>query len=57
MTRAYSERDSKAQFQARTKQLAQGGDRITSLQSIYNPLATVCLGLSTIIVLVMGHSP
>ena len=55
VTRAYSKKETqKAQFQARTKQLAQGGDRITSLQSIYNPLATVCLGLSTIIVLVMG---
>ena len=55
VTRAYGKKETqKAQFQARTKQLAQGGDRITSLQSIYNPLATVCLGLSTIIVLVMG---
>ncbi len=44
VTRAYSKKETqKAQFQART-----------SLQSIYNPLATVCLGLSTIIVLVMG---
>ncbi|MBY5009125.1 ABC transporter ATP-binding protein [Streptococcus suis] len=55
VTRAYSKKATqKAQFQARTKQLAQGGDRITSLQSTYNPLATVCLGLSTILVLVMG---
>lgn len=55
VTRAYGKKETqKAQFQARTKQLAQGGDRITSLQSLYNPLATVCLGLSTILVLVMG---
>ncbi|HEL1645030.1 TPA: ABC transporter ATP-binding protein [Streptococcus suis] len=55
VTRAYSKKaNQKAQFQARTKQLAQGGDRITSLQSLYNPLATVCLGLSTIFVLLMG---
>ncbi|CYW07709.1 ABC transporter ATP-binding protein [Streptococcus suis] len=55
VTRAYSKKATqKAQFQARTKQLAQGGDRITSLQSLYNPLATVCLGLSTIFVLLMG---
>ncbi|HEM5333230.1 TPA: ABC transporter ATP-binding protein [Streptococcus suis] len=55
VTRAYSKKaNQKAQFQARTKQLAQGGDRITSLQSFYNPLATVCLGLSTIFVLLMG---
>ncbi|MFH6656369.1 ABC transporter ATP-binding protein [Streptococcus suis] len=55
VTRAYSKKATqKAQFQARTKQLAQGGDRITSLQSLYNPLATVCLGLSTTFVLLMG---
>ncbi|WP_449460177.1 ABC transporter ATP-binding protein [Streptococcus suis] len=55
VTRAYSKKaNQKAQFQARTKQLAQGGDRITSLQSLYNPLAIVCLGLSTIFVLLMG---
>ncbi|HEM2802463.1 TPA: ABC transporter ATP-binding protein [Streptococcus suis] len=55
VTRAYSKKvNQKAQFQARTKQLAQGGDRITSLQSLYNPSATVCLGLSTIFVLLMG---
>ncbi|HFR3653090.1 TPA: ABC transporter ATP-binding protein, partial [Streptococcus suis] len=55
VTRAYSKKaNQKAQFQARTKQLAQGGDRITSLQSLYKPLATVCLGLSTIFVLLMG---
>ncbi|WP_156008066.1 ABC transporter ATP-binding protein [Streptococcus ruminantium] len=55
VTRAYSKKATqKAKFQARTKQLAQGGDRITSLQSLYNPLATICLGLSTVLVLVMG---
>lgn len=55
VTRAYSKKATqKAKFQARTKQLAQGGDRITSLQSLYNPLATTCLGLSTVLVLVMG---
>ncbi|WP_105114302.1 ABC transporter ATP-binding protein [Streptococcus suis] len=55
VTRAYSKKSAqKAQFQARTKALAEGGNRITSLQSIYNPLATICLGLSTILVLVLG---
>ncbi|HFI0404773.1 TPA: ABC transporter ATP-binding protein [Streptococcus suis] len=55
VTRAYSKRSAqKAQFQARTKALAEGGNRITSLQSLYNPLATVCLGFSTILVLVLG---
>ncbi|HFI0373719.1 TPA: ABC transporter ATP-binding protein [Streptococcus suis] len=55
VTRAYSKKSAqKAQFQARTKALAEGGNRITSLQSIYNPLATVCLGFSTILVLVLG---
>lgn len=55
VTRAYSKKAAqKAQFQARTKELADGGDRITSLQSLYNPLATVGLGLSTILVLVLG---
>lgn len=55
VTRAYSKKVAqKAQFQERTKELADGGDRITSLQSLYNPLATVGLGLSTILVLVLG---
>lgn len=55
VTRAYSKKAAqKAQFQERTKELADGGDRITSLQSLYNPLATVGLGLSTIFVLVLG---
>ncbi|HFI2446714.1 TPA: ABC transporter ATP-binding protein [Streptococcus suis] len=55
VTRAYSKKSAqKAQFQARTKALAEGGNRITSLQSLYNPLATVCLGFSTILVLVLG---
>ncbi|HEM4137136.1 TPA: ABC transporter ATP-binding protein [Streptococcus suis] len=55
VTRAYSKKAAqKAQFQGRTKELADGGDRITSLQSLYNPLATVGLGLSTILVLVLG---
>lgn len=55
VTRAYSKKVAqKAQFQGRTKELADGGDRITSLQSLYNPLATVGLGLSTILVLVLG---
>ncbi|HEL1701647.1 TPA: ABC transporter ATP-binding protein [Streptococcus suis] len=55
VTRAYSKKAAqKAQFQGRTKELADGGDRITSLQSLYNPLATVGLGLSTIFVLVLG---
>lgn len=55
VTRAYSKKATqKAQFQGRTKELADGGDRITSLQSLYNPLATVGLGLSTILVLVLG---
>lgn len=55
VTRAYSKKATqKGQFQARTKELANGGDRITTLQSLYNPLATVGLGLSTILVLVLG---
>lgn len=55
VTRAYSKKATqKAKFQERTRELAKGGDRITSLQSLYNPLATVALGLSTILVLVMG---
>lgn len=55
VTRAYSKKAAqKTQFQERTKELADGGDRITSLQSLYNPLATVGLGLSTILVLVLG---
>ncbi|HFR3425086.1 TPA: ABC transporter ATP-binding protein [Streptococcus suis] len=55
VTRAYSKKATqKGQFQARTKELADGGDRITTLQSLYNPLATVGLGLSTILVLVLG---
>ncbi|HFI0353235.1 TPA: ABC transporter ATP-binding protein [Streptococcus suis] len=55
VTRAYSKKViQKGQFQARTKELADGGDRITTLQSLYNPLATVGLGLSTILVLVLG---
>ncbi|MCK3903965.1 ABC transporter ATP-binding protein [Streptococcus suis] len=55
VTRAYSKKATqKGQFQARTKELADGGDRITTLQSLYNPLATVGLGLSTIFVLVLG---
>lgn len=55
VTRAYSKKATqKGQFQARTKELADGGDRITTLQSLYNPLATVSLGLSTILVLVLG---
>ncbi|HFI0733849.1 TPA: ABC transporter ATP-binding protein [Streptococcus suis] len=55
VTRAYSKKATqKAKFQERTRQLAKGGDRITSLQSLYNPLATLALGLSTILVLVMG---
>lgn len=55
VTRAYSKKAAqKAQFQGRTKELADGGDRITTLQSLYNPLATVGLGLSTILVLVLG---
>lgn len=55
VTRAYSKKaNQKGQFQARTKELADGGDRITTLQSLYNPLATVGLGLSTILVLVLG---
>lgn len=55
VTRAYSKKAAqKAQFQERTKELADGGDRITTLQSLYNPLATVGLGLSTILVLVLG---
>ncbi|MCK3943044.1 ABC transporter ATP-binding protein [Streptococcus suis] len=55
VTRAYSKKAAqKAQFQERTKELADGGDRLTTLQSLYNPLATVGLGLSTILVLVLG---
>ncbi|MGQ7370547.1 ABC transporter ATP-binding protein [Streptococcus suis] len=55
VTRAYSKKATqKARFQERTRELAKGGDRITSLQSLYNPLATLALGLSTILVLVMG---
>lgn len=55
VTRAYSKKDrQKAIFQARTKQLAQRGDRITALQSLYSPLAAFFLGLSTISVLFMG---
>lgn len=55
VTRAYSKKATqKVKFQERTRELAKGGDRITSLQSLYNPLATVALGLSTILVLVMG---
>ncbi|HFR3343116.1 TPA: ABC transporter ATP-binding protein [Streptococcus suis] len=55
VTRAYSKKATqKAKFQERTRELAKGGDRITSLQSLYNPLATLALGLSTILVLVMG---
>lgn len=55
VTRAYSKKATqKGEFQARTKELADGGDRITTLQSLYNPLATVGLGLSTILVLVLG---
>lgn len=55
VTRAYSKKATqKAKFQERTRELAKGGDRITSLQSLYNPLATLALGMSTILVLVMG---
>lgn len=55
VTRAYSKKATqKVKFQERTRELAKGGDRITSLQSLYNPLATLALGLSTILVLVMG---
>ncbi|MGQ7355633.1 ABC transporter ATP-binding protein [Streptococcus suis] len=55
VTRAYSKKATqKVKFQERTRELAKGGDRISSLQSFYNPLATLALGLSTILVLVMG---
>lgn len=55
VTRAYSKKASqRAKFQARTRGLARDGEEITNLQSIYSPLATVFLGLSTLAVLVLG---
>ncbi|HFU4545626.1 TPA: ABC transporter ATP-binding protein, partial [Streptococcus suis] len=55
VTRAYSKKASQeAKFQEKTRRLAQGGNRITSLQSLYNPLATVFLALSNAAVLLLG---
>lgn len=55
VTRAYSKKASQeAKFQEKTRRLAQGGNRVTSLQSLYNPLATVFLALSNAAVLFLG---
>lgn len=55
VTRAYSKRAvQEAKFQEKTRRLAKDGDRITSLQSLYNPMMTVFLALSTAAVLFLG---
>ncbi len=55
VTRAYSKKATlEARFQKRTSELAKGGNRITSLQSVYAPLASVFLGLSNAAVLLLG---
>lgn len=55
VTRAYSKKErQERKFQERTRALARGGDSIMALQSLYNPLATILLGLATIAILGMG---
>ncbi len=55
VTRAYSKKATQeTKFQEKTRRLAQGGNRITSLQALYNPLATVFLALSNAAVLLLG---
>ncbi|MBF0777295.1 ABC transporter ATP-binding protein [Streptococcus cuniculi] len=55
VTRAYSKKErQERKFQERTRALARGGDNIMALQSLYNPLATILLGLATIAILGMG---
>ncbi|MGT2950599.1 ABC transporter ATP-binding protein [Streptococcus cuniculi] len=55
VTRAYSKKErQERKFQERTRTLARGGDNIMALQSLYNPLATILLGLATIAILGMG---
>lgn len=55
VTRAYSKRAvQEAKFQEKTRRLAKDGDRITSLQSLYNPMMTIFLALSTAAVLFLG---
>lgn len=55
VTRAYSKKATQeAKFQEKTRRLAQGGNRITSHQSLYNPLATFFLALSNAAVILLG---
>lgn len=53
--RAYSNRaDQERAFQKKTRKLAQKGDEIAALQAAYQPLGTLCLALSMVIVLFLG---
>ncbi|MGT2968450.1 ABC transporter ATP-binding protein [Streptococcus azizii] len=55
VTRAYSKKEQqKRKFQERTRKLARRGDTIMALQSLYNPLATILLGLATVAILWLG---
>lgn len=53
--RAYSKKErQERKFQESTRKLARGGDQIMALQSLYNPLTTILLGLATILILWLG---
>ncbi|MBF0787152.1 MULTISPECIES: ABC transporter ATP-binding protein [unclassified Streptococcus] len=55
VTRAYSKKEQqKRKFQERTRNLALRGDNIMALQSLYNPMTTILLGLATIVILGLG---
>ncbi|MBY5033756.1 ABC transporter ATP-binding protein/permease [Streptococcus gallolyticus] len=55
VTRAYSKKSVQGtRFAKRTRELSHMGDKITALQSIYHPMGSLLIGLSTTLVLFMG---
>lgn len=55
--RAYARKKEMAQkFQAKTEELLKSSDRLAKIQSLFGPLFTICLALSTVIVLIIGAS-
>lgn len=55
VSRAYGKKAHQAlQFQKRTRDLAQAGDRIAAIQYLYGPLANIFIGISTLLILLVG---
>lgn len=55
VTRAYSKKAvQRKRFAKRTRHLAQEGDNIVALQSLYFPVVTILLGVSVILILWLG---